>query len=53
MKLHYVGKHLNDVAAPAAVINAAVVRQNCRFMLETTKALGFGFRAHVKTHKVR
>ena len=52
LKLHYIGKTLSEIQAPAAIIDRAVVRRNCRFMLETTKALGLGFRAHVKTHKV-
>lgn len=52
VKLQYIGQHLADVQAPAAVIDAAVVRRNCRLMLEATEKLGVGFRAHVKTHKV-
>ena len=53
LQLQFVGKNINDVAAPAAVIDAAVVRRNCKLMLETASKLGLGFRAHVKTHKVR
>ncbi|KAK8222121.1 hypothetical protein M8818_000291 [Zalaria obscura] len=51
LKLHYVGKHLKDVQAPAAILDVAVIRRNCKLMLDTTKTLGLGFRAHVKTHK--
>lgn len=52
LKLHYVGQKIQDVQAPAAIIDRAVVRRNCNLMLETTSKLGLGFRAHVKTHKV-
>ena len=52
LKLQYVGKQIRDAQAPAAIIDAAVVRRNCRFMLEAAEKLGVGFRAHVKTHKV-
>lgn len=53
LQLQYVGKNLNDVPTPAAVLDLAPIRRNCKAMLEATKALGLGFRAHVKTHKVR
>lgn len=48
----YVGKSLGDLPTPAAVINAAAVRKNCKRMLQTCDRLGLGWRAHVKTHKV-
>ncbi|KAK4549187.1 hypothetical protein LTR36_007645 [Oleoguttula mirabilis] len=51
LKLQYVGKKIQDVQAPAVIIDAAVVRRNCRLMLDTVQKLGVGFRAHVKTHK--
>jgi len=51
LSLEHVGKRINDVQAPAAILDVAVVRRNCRLMLETAKTLGLGFRAHVKTHK--
>lgn len=53
VRQHYVGKQLRDVQAPAVVIDAAVARRNCQLMLDTTSKLGLGFRAHVKSHKVR
>lgn len=53
LKLHFLGQKIKDVQAPAAIVNAAVVRRNCRLMLETAEKLGVSFRAHVKTHKVR
>lgn len=52
LQQHYVGKKISEVQAPAAIIDAAVVRRNCKLMLETAASLGVGFRAHVKTHKV-
>ncbi|TKX24533.1 hypothetical protein C1H76_3141 [Elsinoe australis] len=51
VRLKYVGKDVRFVPAPAAIIDAAVVRRNCKDMLDTVEALGVGFRAHVKTHK--
>ena len=53
LKHHFLGRQLKDVQAPAVVVDAAVVRRNCKLMLDTAKELGVGFRAHVKTHKVR
>ncbi len=49
----YVGKSIRDVPTPAAIINVAAVRRNCSRMLEACKSLNLGWRAHVKTHKVR
>ncbi|THY20092.1 hypothetical protein D6D01_06894 [Aureobasidium pullulans] len=51
LQLQYVGKNVKDIPAPAAVLDLAPIRRNCKAMLEATKALGLGFRAHVKTHK--
>ncbi|KAM0715849.1 hypothetical protein Q7P37_008363 [Cladosporium fusiforme] len=51
LKHHFLGRRLQDVQAPAVVLDAAVVRRNCKLMLETARELGVGFRAHVKTHK--
>lgn len=47
-----IGSKLQDLQAPAAIIDAGIARRNCRLMLETTSKLGVAFRAHVKTHKV-
>lgn len=52
LQLAYVGKRLADLEAPAAVIDAAVVRRNCAYMHDAVRTLGIGFRAHIKTHKV-
>lgn len=52
LKEQFVGKNIHDISTPAAVIDVAVVVRNCKRMLESCRSLGFGFRAHVKTHKV-
>lgn len=49
----FVGKSIADVPTPAAVMNVAAARRNCERMLEAVKKLDLGWRAHVKTHKVR
>lgn len=48
----YVGKSLKDVETPAAVIDLSIVKKNCQKMLDAVEELGFGWRAHIKTHKV-
>lgn len=48
----FVGKKLEDVPTPAAVLDKAVVRRNCLQMLSACGALQVGLRPHVKTHKV-
>ncbi|KAL8943843.1 MAG: hypothetical protein Q9216_000836 [Gyalolechia sp. 2 TL-2023] len=52
LKEAYVGKNLQDVAAPAAIVDQAIVKRNCSQMLRACKALGCSFRPHVKTHKI-
>lgn len=53
LQLQYVGKKLEDVLTPAVVIDRAIVKGNCDAMLSVCQTLGVGFRAHVKSHKVR
>lgn len=48
----FVGKSIKDVATPAAVLDLGKVKNNCSRMLEACSNLEFGWRAHVKTHKV-
>ena len=48
----FVGKHLNELPTPMAVIDRRLVQAHCQKMLATCKALGVKFRPHVKTHKV-
>ncbi|KAJ5613152.1 hypothetical protein N7510_006346 [Penicillium lagena] len=51
LREYYVGKDLNDVPKPSAVLDAAIIKRHCEQMLRTMKVLNVGFRAHVKTHK--
>ena len=48
----FVGKSLKDVATPAAVLDLSKVKNNCNRLLEAVDSLNFGWRAHIKTHKV-
>lgn len=48
----FVGKSIEDVAAPAVILDLGKVKNNCSRMLEACDTLGFGWRAHIKTHKV-
>lgn len=52
LKAQYVGQRLEDIQAPAAIIDLAIVKKNCQLMLEAADSLKVQFRAHVKTHKV-
>ncbi|KAL1955770.1 hypothetical protein VTO42DRAFT_8090 [Malbranchea cinnamomea] len=51
LKAQYVGRMLQDIDGPAAILDVAVARQNCQVMLDAAEALGVLFRSHVKTHK--
>ena len=48
----FVGKHLCDVPAPAAILDRAIVESNCNQMLNACQLLEIAFRPHIKTHKV-
>lgn len=48
----FVGKTLQDVPTPAAVLDRNVIQRNCRQMINSCRVLNVSFRAHVKTHKV-
>lgn len=48
----FIGKRIEDLPTPAAILDERVLHRNCEFMLQATKVLGIGFRPHVKTHKV-
>lgn len=52
LKAQYVGRTLQDIDGPAAIVDVAAARQNCQVMLDAADSLGVLFRAHVKTHKV-
>ncbi|OBT50366.1 hypothetical protein VE04_09837, partial [Pseudogymnoascus sp. 24MN13] len=47
----FVGTNLQDAPVPSAILDLAKVKRNCTRMLESIDALGFGWRAHIKTHK--
>ena len=47
----YVGKSIQDVSTPAAVLDLSKVKRNCDRMLKACKEVDFGWRAHIKTHK--
>ena len=53
LRLEYVGQQIEDVQPPAAILDVAIVKRNCKLMLDAVQRLGVGFRAHVKTHKVQ
>ena len=46
------GRSLDEVPTPSAVLDLAKVEANCARMLDTVRRLGIGWRAHIKTHKV-
>jgi D-serine deaminase-like pyridoxal phosphate-dependent protein len=48
----YVGKSLQDILTPSVVLDLNIVKKNCARMLEAVGILNFGWRAHIKTHKV-
>jgi D-serine deaminase-like pyridoxal phosphate-dependent protein len=52
LRAQYVGTDIKDLDGPAAILDLAVVKRNCDFMLKMLETLGLGWRAHVKTHKV-
>ncbi|KAI1204561.1 putative serine dehydratase domain-containing protein [Annulohypoxylon truncatum] len=47
----YVGKDIENIPKPAVVLDVSKARRHCSSMLAATKALGVGFRPHIKTHK--
>lgn len=50
----YKGKPVSALPTPSFIVDMAVVRANCRRMLDRLDDLHIGltFRPHVKTHKV-
>lgn len=52
LKERFVGSSLRDAPVPSAVLDLCKVKANCERMLEAVDTLGFGWRAHIKTHKV-
>jgi D-serine ammonia-lyase len=52
LRREYVGKTLLEVATPAALLDLSKIKRNCARMLEDVDTLEFGWRPHIKTHKV-
>lgn len=52
LKEKYIGTCLQNAPVPSAVLDLAKVESNSTKMLEAVDALGCGWRAHIKTHKV-
>lgn len=52
LRQYYIGKAVDAVPKPAVILDRAKVHRHCQTMLQAVDALGLGFRAHVKTHKV-
>jgi D-serine deaminase-like pyridoxal phosphate-dependent protein len=48
----YVGKSLKDIPLPAAVLDIASVKRNCKRMLDAVGELGWELRVGVASHKV-
>lgn len=48
----FLGKRVEDLPTPVAILDERVLHRNCELMLKATEVLGIGFRPHVKTHKV-
>jgi D-serine deaminase-like pyridoxal phosphate-dependent protein len=48
----YVGQVLLEVPTPSAILDVSKIKRNCSRMLEAVDKLDFGWRAHIKTHKV-
>ncbi|KAI1464252.1 putative serine dehydratase domain-containing protein [Daldinia caldariorum] len=51
LRTQFVGKNLNEVITPTAVLDLAKVEANCNLMLEAAERLQLSWRAHIKTHK--
>ena len=49
---HYVGRKVEEVDAPAAILDVSLIKRHCEAMITATQQLGWAFRAHVKSHKV-
>ena len=51
LKSKYAGLDIKQLPTPAAIIDVAKVKTNCKLMLDAVEKLQLSFRAHVKTHK--
>lgn len=48
----YLGKSLKDVPLPAAVLDIAAVKRNCKKILDAVNELGWALRVGAAGHKV-
>lgn len=53
LRAQHVGRSLHQVATPSVVLDLAKVEANCNLMLDASQRLDLGWRAHIKTHKVK
>lgn len=53
LKDRLVGKTLHEVPTPSIVLDVAKLELNCQRMRDAADKNGIGWRAHIKTHKVR
>ncbi|KAF3057154.1 D-serine dehydratase [Daldinia childiae] len=51
LRAQFVGKSLNEVITPTAILDLAKIEANCNLMLEAAERLQLSWRAHIKTHK--
>jgi D-serine ammonia-lyase len=52
LKELFVGKMLDQLPTPFAVVDRSIASRNCKKMFDACKDLNILFRAHIKTHKV-
>jgi D-serine deaminase-like pyridoxal phosphate-dependent protein len=55
LPIHQINRPVTSptITTPAAILDRAIVTRNSHAMLNACHELGVGFRAHVKSHKVR
>ena len=53
LRSQLVGKHLDKLPTPAAVVDLAIVKRNCEMMPRLVKSLGLQFRPQIKLYQVR
>ncbi|KAF2679118.1 hypothetical protein K458DRAFT_315082 [Lentithecium fluviatile CBS 122367] len=51
LQTQFVGLKLDELPTPSLILDLAIVKRNCKAMLDVCSTLGVDFRAHVKSHK--
>ncbi|CAO1617005.1 unnamed protein product [Sympodiomycopsis kandeliae] len=51
LRAAYVGQPLSSLPTPALVLDQAIIRRNCKRMIDISQAWQVGLRVHIKTHK--